>query len=213
MPDLAALVALARGLLPAGIAVAGADPGEMHPLMPGEALPGAVPARLREFSAGRKAARAALAALGGPLVAIPQGDDRAPVWPEGVTGSITHTRRACLAAVARGSAGLGLDLEEETGLDPGLWDSVLLPGEAAWCLAEVDPGRAAMLVFSAKEAAYKAQYARSRQLFGFDALQVAVTPEGLTATFTRDVPPFAAGYVLQGCWARASGHVLTVFAP
>ncbi len=213
MPDLAALVALARGLLPEGVAVAGADPGEMHPLMPGETLPGAVPARLREFSAGRKAARAALAALGaGPLVAIPQGDDRAPVWPEGVTGSITHTRRACLAAVARGSAGLGLDLEEDTGLDPGLWDSVLLPEEAAWCRAEADPGRAAMLVFSAKEAAYKAQYQRSRQLFGFDTLQVAVTPEGLTATFTRDVPPFAAGHVLRGRQARAAGHVLTVFA-
>ncbi len=212
MPERAALVALARGLLPAGVAVAGADPGVMHPLLPGEALPGAVPARLREFSAGRQAARAALAALGLPVAAIPPGDDRAPVWPEGVTGSISHTRRACLAAVARGGPGLGIDLEEDEGLDPGLWDSVLLPEEAGWCRAQDDPGRAALLVFSAKEAAYKAQYALSCSLIGFDALQVAVTPGGLSATFRRDVPPFATGHVLQGRHGRAAGHVLTVFA-
>jgi 4'-phosphopantetheinyl transferase EntD len=209
MPELAPLVSLARRLLPEGVAVAGADPGMMHPLLAGEALPGAVPARLREFSAGRHAARAALAALGEALAPVPRGDDRAPVWPQGVAGSITHTRGACLAAVARGRAGLGLDLEEDAPLDPSLWETVLLPEEAAWARGEPDPGRAAMLVFSAKEAAYKAQYAITRSLFGFEVLRVAITPGGLAARFTRDIAPFAAGDVLHGRHGRAEGHVLT----
>jgi 4'-phosphopantetheinyl transferase EntD len=40
-------------------------------------------------------------ALGLPERPIPMGRDRAPVWPEGVVGSISHSDAFCLAAVAR----------------------------------------------------------------------------------------------------------------
>ncbi len=154
MPDLDHLAAVARGLLPEGAAVAAADPGQLYPLLPGEALPGAIPSRGREFSAGRHAARTALALLGLPSCPIPQGDDRAPVWPSGISGSITHTHLACLAAVIRGPV-LGLDLEEDLPLDTFLWDSILGPEEQAWASGAPDPGFAAKLIFSAKEAARK----------------------------------------------------------
>ena len=211
MPD-AALTALARRLLPPGTAVAGADPARLWPLLAGEAPPAAAPARLAEFSAGRHAARLALAALGLPPVAIPMAADRAPVWPEGVAGSISHTRRACLAAARRGG-GLGIDLEEDEDLPEDLWDSVLLPGERRWARGQAAPGRAAKLVFSAKEAAYKAQYSRSRALFGFDMLALSFAGDGFTATFRAPAAPFAAGDRLHGRWGRAGGHVLTVVAP
>ncbi len=180
--------------------------------MPGEALPNAVPARLREYSAGRHAARAAMADLGAPPTPLPMGEDRAPLWPAGVTGSITHCRTACLAAVRRGPGGIGLDLEEATPLPPDLWDTVLLPPEADWARAQPDPGLAAKLVFSAKEAAYKAQYAESRALFGFDRLALTVTDTAFTARFTAATPPFAEGHILAGRWALAEGLILTAVA-
>lgn len=210
MPD-AALTALARHLLPPGTAVAAADPARLWPLLAGEAPPAAVPARLAEFSAGRHAARAALHALGLPPVAIPMAADRAPVWPEGVAGSITHTRRACLAAARRGG-GLGIDLEEDEDLPEDLWDTVLLPEERDWARGQQVPGQAAKLAFSAKEAAYKAQYARSRALFGFDVLALEIAGDRFTASFRAPVPPFAMGDRLQGRWGRAAGHVLTIVA-
>ena len=208
MPDLARLAAMARGLLPPGVAVAAADPRQLYPLLAGEALPGAVPARLREFSAGRHAARAAMAALDAPIAAIPPGDDRAPIWPAGVTGSITHSAQACLAAVARQGLtdGLGLDLEEDAPLEAALWPEICRPEELAR-LGDT-PGLQARLIFAVKEAAYKAQYVRSATLFGFDGLSVTLTDGGFSARFIRPVAPFAADEVLQGKWARAEGHVL-----
>jgi len=208
MPDLARLAAMARGLLPPGVAVAAADPRQLHPVLDGEALPGAVPARLREFSAGRHAARAAMAALGAPIAAIPPGDDRAPIWPAGITGSITHSASACLAAVALCGVidGLGLDLEEDAPLEAALWPEICRPEELT--LLGDTPGLQARLIFAVKEAAYKAQYARSATLFGFDGLSVTLTATVFSARFTRAVAPFAAGHTVQGRWARGEGHIL-----
>jgi len=211
MPERAALLTLARRLLPPETAVAAADPSRLWPLLAGEAPPAAAPRRLAEFSAGRHAARAALRSLGLPLAAIPMADDRAPVWPMGVSGTITHSRTACLAAARRGE-GLGIDLEEDEDLPEDLWDTVLLSGEQDWVRGQPSPGRAAKLMFSAKEAAYKAQYSRSRTLFGFDMLALEVTVDGFTATFRHPVAPFAAGDRLQGGWGRAAGHILTAVA-
>ena len=118
---------------------------------------------------------------------------------------------ACLAA-ARLGEGLGIDLEEDEDLSEDLWDIVLLPAEQHWARAQAAPGRAAKLVFSAKEAAYKAQYPRSRTLFGFDMLALEVGGDGFTATFRHPVAPFAAGDRLRGGWGRAEGHILTAVA-
>lgn len=204
------LIALARAILPPGVAVAAADPRADRPVPPG-APPGAVPARLREFAAGRAAVARALAALGLPPLAVPMGADRAPLWPAGVTGSITHTATACLAAVAPAAqlAGLGLDLEPDRPLPPDLWDSVLTPAERAALPAD-DPGGRALTLFCAKEAAYKAQYPLTRTLIDFHTLQIAPDDARFTARLTRPVPPLAAGRALPGAWGRAGGHVLAV---
>lgn len=193
-------------MLPPGCAVAEADPRLTYPLLPGEALPGAVARRLAEFSAGRHAARLA---LGLPGTAIPQGADRAPVWPPGVAATITHSASACLAAASRGLRGLGLDLEEDRPLDPALWQTVLLPAERDWVGAQPEPGRAAMAVFSAKEAAYKAQYPLSRQMLGFDAMEIRFDGAGFAARFQTAASPFVSGDTIAGAVAWAEGHILT----
>lgn len=175
----------------------------------------ALPARRAEFAAGRAAARAALAALGLPPGAIPMGPDRAPVWPRGVAGSITHAGGIALAVAARTSAfvALGLDAEPDDPLPEDAAAEILRPEERAACAAAPDPGRAARLVFAAKEAAYKAQHPLSRRLIGFAALSVALGPgPRLAAEFTEPVPPFAPGDRIRGASARGAGLVLAGFA-
>lgn len=214
MPDLAALAGIARSLLPAEVAVAASDPRRMHPLWPGEGISG-VAARQAEFSAGRAAARAALATLAHPACAVPANTDRAPQWPVGIIGSITHSATACLAAVARAGSlrGIGLDLEPDEPLPEGLEAEILLPGERAWLATRsmAERGFLARLLFSAKEAAYKAQYPASGALFGFDAMQIDLASETGHFTAVLGVPadPYPVGMTMAGRFARCEGHILT----
>ncbi|MGO4907384.1 4'-phosphopantetheinyl transferase [Pseudorhodobacter sp. W20_MBD10_FR17] len=210
-PDLAALAAAARGLLPGTAAVAATDPTQPAPaLWRGEALPNAIDARQREFAAGRHAARQAMEQLGCPAQAIPIGADRAPIWPTGLNGSITHSAALCLAVVTQAPRFIGIDLEPATPLPPDLWDTILLPDECATLARAPDAPLMAKLVFSAKEAAYKAQYARSKTLFGFEVIHITLGATHFTAQFTQDVPGFAAGSTLGGRYTQTQGHFLTV---
>ncbi len=218
MSDSAALLAdAARRLLGPGISVAGRgiDDGQNR-LLPDEALAmtRAVPARRAEFAAGRMAARAALARLGAPDHAIPMGRDRAPVWPPGYTGSITHAGNVALAAVAHmeESRALGLDLEPAGPLAPDLWPSILRPEEAAWLRQQPEQARGitARMVFGAKEATFKAQFALSGQLIDFRDVLMEITPIYSTfrAIFMENVPPFSKGSALHGRVAETNGHIL-----
>lgn len=208
-----ALLAFARSVLPAGVAVAWADPAAIWP--PDAQAPlGAVPRRQAEFAAGRHAARAAFVQLGQPAPPLPMAPDRAPVWPAGWTGSISHSATACLAAVGPAGllAGIGLDLEPAEPIEPDLWPSLLCPAERATldALAPPDRGLWVTRIFSAKEAAFKAQFARSRAVFGFEVLQITAQGRGFTAEFREAVAPFAQGDRLTGYQAVLEGHILSV---
>jgi len=209
MPDLVALIAAARHLLPAAVAVAAASPTQTAPpLWPDEVLPNAVPRRLAEFAAGRAAARQAFALLGHPAASIPQGPDRAPIWPRGLNGSITHSATLCLAAVTRTPQLIGIDLEPATALAFDLWDVVLRPAEQATLQGNPNAPLLAKLMFCAKEAVYKAQYPRSKTLFGFDAIEITLAENTFTARFARSVPGFDEGHVLHGRYTEIESHFL-----
>src|SRR5471032_3077916 len=82
-------------------------------IAPPASIQRSVAKRQAEFLAGRVCARAALQQLEG-LNFIPAiGDDRAPVWPSHISGSITHsTGRAAAIEIGRAHwRGLGMDLE------------------------------------------------------------------------------------------------------
>lgn len=216
--DPALVTALTYSVLPAGLAVAARDPRQMPVAAdPREAdrLGKAVPRRVAEFHAGRAAARAAMVAMSLPPRPIPMGPDRAPIWPEGLTGSISHTSTACVAAVgARGEwAGIGVDLEDATPLDALLVAEVCTKAEQRW-LGHQPPserGLMAKLIFSAKEATYKAQYSLSGQLFGFEVLELTIDRDvsRFQACFQSDQGPFAKGTILEGSFAHAAGLLVT----
>jgi len=202
------------------IGVGRASAGDAYDLWPEEraAMARATPARRAEFAAGRAAARAALHGIGRLPFAIPMAADRAPVWPRGVVGSISHHDGECLAIVARQQRldGLGLDLEARTDLPGDLWPEILTGAEMDWLGAQPPARRGglARIIFSAKEATYKALYPLAGRVVGFDAM--TIQPDADAGRFRAHLAigfgPYRAGRVLPGHILRAGPHVLTALA-
>ena len=207
----------AQSLFPPGAEVGGCLIGTAPPALPIEAagVAVAVPKRVAEFAAGRAAVRRALAALGLPPMAVPMGANRAPIWPSGLLGSISHSDGVALAVLAPSAhcAGIGLDIEPDAPLPSEILPLIARPIEAAKIAADPDPDAMARLIFSAKEAAYKCQFPASQTLLGFDAFEIEVDPASqvLTARFCHDVPPFKQGEHLTGRYLRAEGLWLVGF--
>lgn len=204
-----------RALLPAGVAAAAADPSVPRPPFPGEIVAG-VAKRQAEFAAGRFAARLAMRELAMPPAAIPARADRAPDWPPGLIGSITHTTGVALAAVARRGqlTALGIDIEAQAAVLPELWPVICRDDELS-VLNGLAPPQATMTataIFCAKEAAYKAQYPLTGLLFDFHRLAVSLEGSAFVARFTAPTGRFAAGDVLQGRLGWTSGMVLAAVA-
>ncbi len=156
-----------------------------------ELAEGVSAARLAEFAAGRHCARLALASLDPLLARMPVLRDRrgAPEWPGGVVGSITHCAGWTGAVVARsresrfgrGVAGIGLDAEPIGPLPAGVLEVVASIDERE-ALARLVAERPGIpwdtLLFSAKEAAYKAWYPLTGAVVGHDAVRVELSLAG-----------------------------------
>jgi 4'-phosphopantetheinyl transferase EntD len=136
----------------------------------------AVAGRRAEFGTARVLVRRALAELGLPAASVVPGKDRAPVWPAGVTGSITHSRGYCAVVVAKSPPvrAIGLDVETRRPLEARVVEKILTPGERAWLAGRAEESRneLALLVFSAKEAYYKCQYTLTTRFLGFQDVEI-----------------------------------------
>lgn len=190
-----------------------ADAPALSVLHPCEAalMDRAVEKRRREFCAGRVLAKAGLESLGLPATPILRGEDRAPIWPQGVVGSITHTHGHCAAVVARSAQirAVGIDVEQASELKPGVYEAITTPGEREE-LAGADALRVGKVIFSAKECAYKAQYALTQKYLPFSAMSVRIDPSGLwTATFNVAAGEFRPGDVIEGRFAYVGAFVAT----
>ena len=180
----------------------------------------AVASRRAEFTTGRVCARAALARLGVPVEAVPVGDRRAPVWPDGVVGAITHCAGFRAAAVARASEvrALGIDAESHAPLPDGVLGAVSDAGERAvlGALAPTDPAVCwDRLLFSAKESVYKAWFPLTGSWLGFDDAEVTPAVDGTFAARLRVPGPEVDGVVVggfDGRWTVVDSLVLTAVA-
>jgi len=179
-----------------------------------EAVVRAVPSRQWEFATGRVCARAALAALGAPPQPIPVGGNREPLWPAGFIGSITHDAGVCVAVarVRNGIQGIGIDLATAEPLPREIRSMVCTPDED---LDRVPPEASAVdpfkLLFSAKEALYKAIYGEVRRFVDFQEVTVEIDHEAnawrpafLSPDLTR-----ALGGRVQGSFLVSGGFILT----
>ncbi|MCK8782446.1 4'-phosphopantetheinyl transferase superfamily protein [Rhizobium sp. NTR19] len=188
------------------------------PLFPEEqaAMSRAMKRRQREFVAGRTCARRAMSSLGIASQPIPVGADRAPVWPQGMAGSISHSKTRCAAVVGRHSDGifaLGIDVEEATPLDVYLSEEICSPAERLWLETQPADQRGLLLTafFSAKECTYKCQYSMSHTFFGFHAIRVEfdLAEERFYSIFETDIPPFRLRDRLDGRLAFREGYIVS----
>ena len=174
------------------------DPAEG--LWPTEApaIARAVEKRQRDFAAGRRAAREAMAVLNIAPTAIPQGEQREPIWPQGLIGSISHCATCCIAAIAKSSdhRSVGIDIEPATPLATDLNRMICQSSEQDWLTTQPDPQLAAKTIFSVKEAVYKAQFPLTREVIGFHAVTTAITATKFTATITKTGQQFSGSFLI-----------------
>lgn len=137
--------------------------------------------RQNEFATGRRCARQALVALGAPSGTTMLPDEEGlPAWPPGFLASISHSRGMAMAVAApvRTLSALGLDLERTNRLSEAAMRRVVHPLEVGFVGG--DPSRASIL-FSLKEAFYKAQFPRWQTRGNFQDLALKVDFDAGTA--------------------------------
>lgn len=177
--------------------------------------------RRAEFDAGRACAGSLLRQLGASDTRVLVSADRAPIWPDGFTGSISHSSDLLGVAVARRSPAirsLGVDIEaivsEETCREV-----------AAMCVNPVEleliesldaDKRVAMTVlFSAKEALFKALYPLVGGFFDFCDAEVRgmdSRSQRLDVILLRDLSTeFVKGSAIRGSYRSDSARVFTAF--
>lgn len=145
------------------------------PALPAQLLR-AGPKRKAEFLAGRKCAAEAIRRLTGRAFFPGMGEDRAPIWPEGVVGAISHSSDRAIALAGSGSRflGIGIDIEkrltEEEARD--IASQALTAHELHSLGNIVDPFMTG-LIFSAKESLFKALYPTVKRLFFFEAAELS----------------------------------------
>jgi 4'-phosphopantetheinyl transferase EntD len=146
--------------------------------------------RIIEFSTGRYCARKTLKALGLEHHDLLIGDSREPLWPESVTGSISHCENLVGAISAKKDKvrALGLDIEIVGKVERELWDLVFTTTEQNF-LKELKPESAALfstVIFSAKECFYKLQFPLTKTYIDFKDVEISINNGELKVCWVKD---------------------------
>nr|WP_314483261.1 4'-phosphopantetheinyl transferase superfamily protein [uncultured Pseudomonas sp.] len=199
------------------------DPANMTPdaferagIVPSAGLQRSVAKRQAEYIAGRVCARAALQQLDGRDYVPATHQDRSPVWPAGIRGSITHGKGWAAAVVAAAGTCQGLGLDHEALLDDEraerLMGEILTPME----LERLDRnqlGLAVTLTFSLKESLFKTLYPLTGQRFYFEHAELLEwSGEGWARLrlLTDLSAQWRQGAELQGQFCLQDGHLLSL---
>jgi 4'-phosphopantetheinyl transferase EntD len=208
---------LFEGLLPSAVRVAASPVYDcVSALLPGERpfIERAVESRRQEFATGRVLARGLLDGLGYPDFELLREEDRTPGWPAQVVGSITHSKAFCVVAVGRATEfrGVGIDLEPDKSTDSDIERVVCRGPEHDWVASagEADRGRRCRIVFSVKEAVYKAFYPRTRTFWSFQDVGVSIDLEA--GSYLAELPEGTGLAKVTGRVACRSGWIVSAVA-
>ncbi|MDE1167172.1 MAG: 4'-phosphopantetheinyl transferase [Pseudomonas sp.] len=147
------------------------DDFERCGIAPPASIQRSVAKRQAEYLTGRLCAREALRQLGQPNQVPPIGEDRAPVWPAGVSGSITHGSNWAAAIVAHSNAYRSLGLDMETLLAAERAERLageILTAQELQRLPREQVALGVTLTFSLKESLFKALYPLVGKRFYFE---------------------------------------------
>ncbi|MBI5768903.1 MAG: 4'-phosphopantetheinyl transferase superfamily protein [Verrucomicrobia bacterium] len=125
--------------------------------------------RARESHTVREMARAYLASQGVVRAPLPNHPEGFPIWPDGWTGSFSHSAGWGAAVVTRSDAhvSLGVDVEHAERMTRDMAAHVLGPRELTAAPADDSFAQVAAKRFAAKEATFKAVHPVERAVGGF----------------------------------------------
>jgi 4'-phosphopantetheinyl transferase EntD len=211
-----------RRLFPDGVVAEEAKPTlVLEALFPEEKaqIARAVDKRKAEYATARVLARRALTRLGAEAMPIVNDEERCPQWPDGVIGSITHTKDYCGVVLARQGESvesLGVDVERREAVKEALYDKICSAAELERLEDAGGPplGTLVRVVFSAKEAFYKAQYPITRQYLGFHAADVVLDVDTgrFEVVLTREAGRFPSGSRFEGRVALDDGLIVSALS-
>ncbi len=169
--------------LPAGVVASFTTTSiDEHELFPPERLicQSYEPDRKQDFVRGRYCAHECLRRLSFPQP-VAKSELGAPLWPEGLTGSISHSRHLAGAILAKKGRfrSLGLDIEVVGRITPDLWPVIFTKAEMDFLIRQRLPDRWSTFIFSAKEAFYKMQYPMTKAGMEAEDLEVVVGDAGV----------------------------------
>lgn len=177
--------------------------------------------RQTEYLAGRLCAREALRLVTGEPRVPAVGEDRAPVWPSSVCGSISHGSGLAAAIVADRTRwqGVGLDIEQPLSTERAarLAKEILTPREMHRA-ATANPqqqARQVSLTFSLKESLFKALYPLVLTRFYFEDAELVDCDSGeqgharlrLLVDLNHH---WIAGSEVEGQFCRLDNHLLSM---
>nr|CBX81215.1 putative phosphopantetheinyl transferase [Erwinia amylovora ATCC BAA-2158] len=173
--------------------------------------------RRAEYLVSRYGLQQALASLGIARFVLGNDENRAPIWPAGIAGSLSHTHQQVCALLTRDdNLLLGIDCEQMMTLDTASgMQSMLINQRERERLEQCSLpfNHALTVVFSLKESLYKALYPRLKQFMDFSAAEVMECyPDmqqvslRLTQTFSAEM---VAGRVFTGHAVLQPDRVMT----
>ncbi len=127
--------------------------------------------RRRASGAVRRVARELMNSMGVASLPILRSKFGAPIWPAGIIGSMAHDNQIAVAAVGlrRDLDAVGIDIEPSVPLPPDILELVATSREQR---AIVGNQFGAKLLFTIKEAAYKATYPLDHKFLDFHDIEV-----------------------------------------
>lgn len=156
--------------------------------------------RLREFSTSRHLAKMLMRKGGIAPGAILREQDGRPLWPKGITGSISHSESLCFVAISSlPDVCLGIDIQRLIDVDTSFAQRVLTETERTTLEASngLNPGTA--ILFSIKESLIKLFSCQNTEI-SFQEIEVVLTSEKVFKAEVQHAPIELTGVyrVVQG---------------
>lgn len=179
----------------------------------------AIPKRLDEFYAGRILAQGILQRHFNCVTPISSLQHKLPIWPQGLSGSISHSNQHVIVTVAANAQYLGIDIEQVveerfaheshalilTGTELQLWQSGQING--------FDFCQYVTLIFSLKESLYKAVYPVAQHYIDFleaAVVQVDMQQQTVKLEFCNEIrQKYGLLVHYQGDWKIQENYVLS----
>ena len=185
------------------------------------AIQNSVLKRQAEYLAGRFAASCALGDLGVMVNDIGIGTHRSPVWPNGISASITHTndKAVCAAADNNDYQYLGIDLENILSKKSIIEiKNIIINNNENNMLKKSDLSieEAFTLIFSAKESLFKALYPSVGYYFDFtvvEVIEIKRNENSFKINLLKNLTPeLKAGRVFKGYFCFDETSIFSIIA-